>query len=49
MNTPPDKELFTKLIQENKGIIYNVCNSYCANKDDRDDLAQEIVYNRWVH
>lgn len=47
MNTPPDKELFTKLIQENKGIIYKICNSYCANKDDRDDLAQEIVYNLW--
>lgn len=41
-----DKE-FTRLIKENKGIIYKICNSYCADKDDREDLAQEIVYNLW--
>jgi RNA polymerase sigma factor (sigma-70 family) len=38
---------FTRLIRENKGIIYKICNSYCADKDDRDDLAQEIIYNLW--
>ena len=38
---------FTKLIKENKGIIYKICNSYCADKKDRDDLAQEIIYNLW--
>lgn len=38
---------FTRLIKENKGIIYKICISYCSNKDDRDDLAQEIVYNLW--
>ena len=38
---------FTRLIKENKGIIYKICNSYCADKIDRDDLAQEIIYNLW--
>jgi RNA polymerase sigma factor (sigma-70 family) len=38
---------FTRLIRENKGIIYKICNSYCANKASRDDLAQEIIYNLW--
>lgn len=38
---------FTRLIKENKGIIYKICNSYCSDKDDRDDLAQEIIYNLW--
>ena len=38
---------FTRLIRENKGIIHKVCNSYCADKDDRADLAQEIIYNLW--
>jgi len=38
---------FIRLIKENKGIIYKICNSYCADKDDRDDLAQEIIYNLW--
>lgn len=41
------KEIFTQLIQENKNIIFKICNSYCSNKDDRDDLAQEIVFNLW--
>ena len=47
MNIQPDKEKFVQLIQNNKGIIYKICNSYCNNKNDRDDLAQEIVYNLW--
>jgi RNA polymerase sigma factor (sigma-70 family) len=38
---------FTRLIEENKGIIYKICNSYCSSKDNRDDLAQEIIYNLW--
>ena len=38
---------FTRLIKENKGIIYKICNTYCADKKDRDDLAQEIIYNLW--
>jgi RNA polymerase sigma factor (sigma-70 family) len=38
---------FIRLIKENKGIIYKICNSYCADKSDRDDLAQEIIYNLW--
>ena len=42
-----DKILFTELIKENKGIIFKVCNSYCCSKEDRDDLAQEIIYNLW--
>lgn len=47
MNLLPDKEIFVQLIQENRKIIYKICNSYCINKDNRDDLAQEIVYNLW--
>ena len=42
-----DKETFLRLMQDNKGIIIKICNSYCSNKDDRDDLAQEIVFNLW--
>lgn len=38
---------FTRRIQENKRIIYRICNSYCSGKNDRDDLAQEIIYNLW--
>jgi RNA polymerase sigma factor (sigma-70 family) len=42
-----DKILFTELINENKGIIFKICNAYCFSKEDRDDLAQEIIYNLW--
>ena len=42
-----NKEKFIQLLQQNKGIIYKVCNTYCSNKDNRDDLAQEIVYQLW--
>jgi RNA polymerase sigma-70 factor (ECF subfamily) len=47
MNAPTNKEIFTKLVEENKGIVYKVCNAYCRNKNNRDDLAQEILYNLW--
>ena len=47
MNASPNKEIFTKLINENKGIVYKVCNTYCRDKNSSDDLAQEILYNLW--
>lgn len=42
-----DKEFFLKQLQQHKGIIITICNSYCPWKKDRDDLAQEIVFNLW--
>ncbi|MEP6928115.1 MAG: sigma-70 family RNA polymerase sigma factor [Ginsengibacter sp.] len=47
MNKEPVKEDFLNLIQDNKKIIFKICNSYCANKNDREDLAQEIIYHLW--
>lgn len=47
MHTEPGKETFVNLINENKRIIYKICNAYCRRKDERDDLAQEIVYQLW--
>jgi RNA polymerase sigma factor (sigma-70 family) len=44
---PPEKKIFIDLVQENKKIIFKICNSYCSNKEERDDLAQEIIYNLW--
>ncbi|HQQ96326.1 MAG TPA: sigma-70 family RNA polymerase sigma factor [Cyclobacteriaceae bacterium] len=44
--TTSQKE-FTGYIRENRGIIFKICRSYCADQDDREDLAQEIVYNLW--
>jgi RNA polymerase sigma-70 factor (ECF subfamily) len=47
MNTASAKKEFLKLIEDNKGIIFKICNSYCANVNDREDLAQDIIYQLW--
>ena len=47
MNIKEDKAIFLALISQNKGIIIKICNSYCKNKNDREDLAQEIIYQLW--
>ena len=36
-------ELFQK-IKDHQGIIFKIGNSYCSNINDREDLAQEIMY-----
>lgn len=44
MNHQTDHEELLQKIQDNQKIIYKVCNSYCSNKNDREDLGQEIIY-----
>ncbi len=39
---------FVNLMAKHKGIIYKVVNSYCQNKFDRQDLAQEILTTMWL-
>jgi len=41
------QEQFQSLVEEHKKILYKVCNSYCRNRDDREDLAQEIMVQLW--
>ncbi len=41
------QERFQELMVEHRGILYKVCNSYCRNRDDREDLAQEIAIQLW--
>jgi len=41
------QERFQTLVDEHKKILYKVCNSYCRNRDDREDLAQEIIIQLW--
>lgn len=38
---------FLALILENKGIILKICHLYCPDKNAREDLTQEIVYQLW--
>jgi RNA polymerase sigma factor (sigma-70 family) len=47
MNYQNNKRELVRLIQENKGIVFKICNSYCHDREDRKDLAQEIIYQLW--
>ena len=38
------QEDLMELITGNQKIIYKICNSYCSQRNDREDLAQEIIY-----
>ncbi|MBT2622350.1 RNA polymerase sigma factor [Chryseobacterium sp. ISL-6] len=38
---------FLEKIEKHKGIIFKISKMYMDNKDDRDDLFQEITYQVW--
>lgn len=40
-------ETFIDILNNHRGLIYKVCNLYCRDKDDREDLFQEIVLQIW--
>jgi RNA polymerase sigma-70 factor (ECF subfamily) len=50
MNTTPRVTIggdFELIVENHKGIIYKVANSYCKEDDDRKDLVQEIIIQLW--
>lgn len=47
MTAPELQERFQSLVEEHKKILYKICNSYCRERDARDDLAQEIIIQLW--
>ncbi|WP_306349652.1 RNA polymerase sigma factor [Flavobacterium sp. '19STA2R22 D10 B1'] len=38
---------FLTLIETHKGIIHKISKMYMDNRDDQDDLFQEIIYQVW--
>lgn len=40
-------EEFAELLQQHRGIVFKVANTYAYDPDDRDDLAQEIAAQLW--
>ncbi|HXR84786.1 MAG TPA: sigma-70 family RNA polymerase sigma factor [Hanamia sp.] len=44
MSNRKEQEKLLQMINQNQGIIFKICNSYCHNKNEREDLAQEIIY-----
>ncbi len=47
MTATEQEGLFQSLLERHKGILYKVCNGYCRNREDREDLAQEIAIHLW--
>jgi RNA polymerase sigma factor (sigma-70 family) len=47
MRTLEIQERFQARLEEHKKILYKICNSYCRDRDARDDLAQEIIVQLW--
>jgi RNA polymerase sigma-70 factor (ECF subfamily) len=41
------EERFQNLLHEHRKILYKVCSLYCRNRDDREDLAQDITIQLW--
>lgn len=40
-------DIFNSVIDEHKGIIYKIANSYCRYEEDRKDLIQEMLMQIW--
>ena len=38
---------FISQIEQHKGILFKISKMYMTEKDDRDDLFQEITYQVW--
>jgi RNA polymerase sigma-70 factor (ECF subfamily) len=38
---------FLAMLDTHRGILYKVANAYCAKREDRGDLIQEIVIELW--
>lgn len=41
------EEEFVNLIHQNQGLIYKITSIYSRERDEQDDLYQEIVYQTW--
>ncbi len=41
------KEAFISLINQHQGLIFKVCNMYCSQGEDKEDLFQDIVLQLW--
>ncbi|WP_431610143.1 RNA polymerase sigma factor [Chryseobacterium sp. 'Rf worker isolate 10'] len=42
----PGKEFLEK-IEKHKGVVFKISKMYMDNKDDQNDLYQEIIYQAW--
>lgn len=45
--TANTRQAFGELLQQHRGIVFKVANTYARDAADRDDLAQEIAAQLW--
>lgn len=45
----PKEAVFTDLIREHQGLLFKVTSIYTNNKQDQEDLFQEVVYQLWKY
>ena len=47
MNSGQQDQVFKKWIDQHKGVIFKILHVYSSNKQDREDLFQEITFQLW--
>lgn len=47
MNSGQQDQVFKKWIDQHKGVIFKILYVYSSNKQDREDLFQEITFQLW--
>jgi RNA polymerase sigma-70 factor (ECF subfamily) len=45
--SPAESPDFVARMQAHTGILYKVANAYCARREDRGDLIQEMILELW--
>lgn len=43
------EEVFTELIREHQALLYKATSIYTDNKEDQEDLFQEVVFQLWKY
>jgi len=49
MSVPEKEQKLKELLADHKDMIYRLCYAYLHNKEDIEDLFQEITINIWNH
>ncbi|MFX0556989.1 RNA polymerase sigma factor [Maribacter sp. CXY002] len=44
-----NQRVFADLIRQHQGLLYKVTSIYTNNKEDQEDLFQEVVYQLWKY
>jgi RNA polymerase sigma factor (sigma-70 family) len=47
VHTNYTKPIFEQVIQQHRGILFKVANTYCHDVEDRKDLLQEMMIQLW--